>query len=712
MRAIQEQAEHYLHQCFSIAMYEPYIEVCRRICALHPGAFAEEGAARQLGRRGRRERGQDRPLRDRPRRPSSRFEQAFHGRTLLAHHAHLEGHAVQEGLRPVRARGLPRAGAVPVPRHRHGRGAGARCASCSRARSTRRRSPRSSTSRCRARAASCPATAGLRRGADRDLPASTASSTSTTRCRPACAAPARCWPSSRSGVEPDLIVWGKSLGGGLPLAGVTGRAELMDAPHVGGLGGTFGGNPLSCAAALRRARPGRSIRPSWRAPARSASTSDAPARRRSQERAPTLIGEVRGHRPDDRHRARRRTATRRSPRRPQAGARRASSRASAACMLMGAGIYSNVVRILVPLVATRRGSARRASTSSTAASPRSDDAGGGGGAGHRRPAGTRRTPHRAAGASRCGACGVPARRCSPAWRRGRAAACRSCRGSRPTPRPDRRADLVELAGDDAGPLIAAGRLAVIEERSVNGLGDVPGPAARRRARPERRAARRAVPVEPAAAAGAPLGVRRAAADEPALALRSPRGGARGPARLAARAGRGRSLPRHRRPLRARRATSSPRRVETLAPARPLLHLYPDAATLRSLFRRGVIDLALGNPSTLGDQRANVVAVLPSEGTIASERVLGIVSGTRRAICARRVAGALLRTGCTGPAGRRPGPRAGAGATCAVLTEGACKTLQRALSRTLASSAVAVRPVAAAGVTGWPEWVGEWVLLQG
>ena len=52
------------------------------------------------------------------------------------------------------------------------------------------------------------------------------------------------------GVEPDLVVWGKILGGGLPLAGVSGRAELMDASHVGGLGGTFGGNPLSCVAAL------------------------------------------------------------------------------------------------------------------------------------------------------------------------------------------------------------------------------------------------------------------------------------------------------------------------------------------------------------------------------------------------------------------------------------------------------------------------------
>ncbi len=56
--------------------------------------------------------------------------------------------------------------------------------------------------------------------------------------------------SERYGIEPDLIVTAKSLGGGLPLAAVTGRAEIMDAPGPGGLGGTFAGNPLSCVAAL------------------------------------------------------------------------------------------------------------------------------------------------------------------------------------------------------------------------------------------------------------------------------------------------------------------------------------------------------------------------------------------------------------------------------------------------------------------------------
>ncbi|MHC9296940.1 4-aminobutyrate--2-oxoglutarate transaminase [Mycobacterium sp. LTG2003] len=52
------------------------------------------------------------------------------------------------------------------------------------------------------------------------------------------------------GVVPDLIVSAKGIAGGLPLSAVTGRAEIMDAPHAGGLGGTYGGNPLACAAAL------------------------------------------------------------------------------------------------------------------------------------------------------------------------------------------------------------------------------------------------------------------------------------------------------------------------------------------------------------------------------------------------------------------------------------------------------------------------------
>ena len=60
----------------------------------------------------------------------------------------------------------------------------------------------------------------------------------------------RMFACEHDGVVPDLIVTAKGIAGGLPLSAVTGRAEIMDAPHVGGLGGTYGGNPLACAAAL------------------------------------------------------------------------------------------------------------------------------------------------------------------------------------------------------------------------------------------------------------------------------------------------------------------------------------------------------------------------------------------------------------------------------------------------------------------------------
>ncbi len=53
-----------------------------------------------------------------------------------------------------------------------------------------------------------------------------------------------------SGVEPDLITQAKGMAGGFPIAAVTGKAAIMDAPHPGGLGGTYGGSPLGCAAGL------------------------------------------------------------------------------------------------------------------------------------------------------------------------------------------------------------------------------------------------------------------------------------------------------------------------------------------------------------------------------------------------------------------------------------------------------------------------------
>jgi 4-aminobutyrate aminotransferase/(S)-3-amino-2-methylpropionate transaminase len=56
--------------------------------------------------------------------------------------------------------------------------------------------------------------------------------------------------SDLEGVEPDLVVMAKGVAGGMPLSAITGRADVMDGVHAGGLGGTYGGNPVACAAAL------------------------------------------------------------------------------------------------------------------------------------------------------------------------------------------------------------------------------------------------------------------------------------------------------------------------------------------------------------------------------------------------------------------------------------------------------------------------------
>jgi 4-aminobutyrate aminotransferase / (S)-3-amino-2-methylpropionate transaminase / 5-aminovalerate transaminase len=149
------------------------------------------------------------------------------------------------------------------------------------------------------------------------------------------------------GIEPDILVTAKSLGGGLPLAAITGRAEIMDGPVVGGIGGTFGGNPLACEAALavleifqQRDICGQADAIGGRFAARA---------KRWQEQWP-MIGDVRG-----------------------VGAMQAielvrsrEAKAPAAeetkqvvrygyehgLILFSAGTYGNVIRLLVPLVIT------------------------------------------------------------------------------------------------------------------------------------------------------------------------------------------------------------------------------------------------------------------------------------------------------------------------------------------------------------------------
>ena len=70
------------------------------------------------------------------------------------------------------------------------------------------------------------------------------------RFKLASAGPAKLFAMEHYGISPDLTCIGKSIGGGLPISGIVGKAEIIDAVPPGGMGGTFGGNPIACTAAL------------------------------------------------------------------------------------------------------------------------------------------------------------------------------------------------------------------------------------------------------------------------------------------------------------------------------------------------------------------------------------------------------------------------------------------------------------------------------
>ena len=249
VEAVKEQADRYLHQCFIVGTYEPYVEVCRCLAELSPcgdgeqrtllvnsGAEAVENAVKIA-----------RSATGRP--AVVVFDGAFHGRTLLAMTMTSKVKPYKAGFGPF----APEVYRAPVPYPYHG-------------------------------ISSDDAIAALEHLFKADVDPSTVA---CVVLEPVLGEggfvamppdyPARLQELCRShgilyvddevqsgvgrtgtmwaieqyeGVEPDILISGKSIGGGLPLAGVTGRAEIMDAVPPGGLGGTFGGNPLSCAAAL------------------------------------------------------------------------------------------------------------------------------------------------------------------------------------------------------------------------------------------------------------------------------------------------------------------------------------------------------------------------------------------------------------------------------------------------------------------------------
>jgi 4-aminobutyrate aminotransferase-like enzyme len=149
------------------------------------------------------------------------------------------------------------------------------------------------------------------------------------------------WAVEHSGVEPDLLVSGKSLGGGLPLAAVTGRAELMDAPGPGGLGGTFGGNPVACAAAA--VVLDTVAQPAFRA---RSDELGAALRARLDEIASRhyAVGEVRGLGPMLALELREQT--------PDVARAVVDTAFERGLLLLSCGLYGNVLRLLPPLTLT------------------------------------------------------------------------------------------------------------------------------------------------------------------------------------------------------------------------------------------------------------------------------------------------------------------------------------------------------------------------
>lgn len=157
----------------------------------------------------------------------------------------------------------------------------------------------------------------------------------------------RMFAIEHSGIEPDLMTLAKSLAGGFPLAAVVGKASIMDAPGPGGLGGTYAGSPIACAAGLAVLEVIESENLCARAQAIGATLTSA---LRELQREVPAIGEVRGLgamvamelvRNGD-------------PHAPDADLTRALVKRAAekGLVILSCGLYGNVIRFLVPLTAS------------------------------------------------------------------------------------------------------------------------------------------------------------------------------------------------------------------------------------------------------------------------------------------------------------------------------------------------------------------------
>jgi 4-aminobutyrate aminotransferase/(S)-3-amino-2-methylpropionate transaminase len=245
--AVAAQLEAFTHTCFQVAMYEGYVELARRLNALTPGDFAKKTllvttgaeAAENAVKIARAATGRSAVI---------TFTRGYHGRTFFAL-------AMTAKTSPYKQNFGPFPGDVyhaPYPHEFAGWPAQRALDALELMFETDVAADRVAAiviEPVLGEGGFVPAPAeflrGLRRIADRHGIVLVSDEIQAGFGRTG-----KMFAIEHAGVVPDLVLVAKSLAGGLPLAGVIGRATIMDAPLPGGLGGTFAGNPLACAAAL------------------------------------------------------------------------------------------------------------------------------------------------------------------------------------------------------------------------------------------------------------------------------------------------------------------------------------------------------------------------------------------------------------------------------------------------------------------------------
>jgi 4-aminobutyrate aminotransferase/(S)-3-amino-2-methylpropionate transaminase len=346
--AVQAQVERFTHTCFMVAPYESYVAVCEQLATLTPGGFDKRAALFNSGAEAV-ENAVKVARHATGRQAVVVFDHAYHGRTNLTMaltaksmpYKHRFGPFAPEVYRvpmsyPLRDGGLsgPAAAARAIDMIEKQVGAANVAAVLI--------EPIQGEGGFVVPAAGfLPAIAAWASGAGAVF---VADEIQTGFCRTG-----DWFACEHEGVVPDLVTTAKGMAGGLPLAGVVGRAELMDAVHPGGLGGTYGGNPIACAAALAAIETMHEL--DLNAAARAIEGQLVPALRGLAERDPG-IGEVRGRgamiaieliRPG--------TSTAAGPE-PDAARAGAVARAchAAGLLVLTCGTYGNVLRFLPPLV--------------------------------------------------------------------------------------------------------------------------------------------------------------------------------------------------------------------------------------------------------------------------------------------------------------------------------------------------------------------------